>query len=83
MADNISTYLPDDEYKPSISKPSLQQYDNYQIYSVYCEDIVYSSLPASSNIPIPVKQRNFLAVQSMSPSGLIKCNFSEIVDLYP
>ena len=83
MADNISTYLANDGYKPSIPKPSLQQYDNYQIYSVYCEDIVYSGLPASSNIPSPVKQRNFLAVQSMAPSGSIKCNFSQIVDLYP
>lgn len=82
MADNISIYLPDDGYKPIISKPSLQQYDNYQIYSIYCEDIIYNGLPVSSNIPNPVKQRNFLAVQSIAPS-VIKCDFSQIVDLYP
>jgi hypothetical protein len=34
MALPINDYLIDDAYKPLVSKPSLQQYDNYQIYSI-------------------------------------------------
>jgi hypothetical protein len=34
MANPISNYLVDDLHAPTIPKPSLQQYDNYQIYSI-------------------------------------------------
>jgi hypothetical protein len=38
MASPISTYLVDDNCAPKSSKPALQQYDNYQIYDLYCVD---------------------------------------------
>jgi hypothetical protein len=43
MAEPISSYLVDDLYAPLTPKPSLQQYDNYQTYDVYCLDYVKSS----------------------------------------
>jgi hypothetical protein len=36
MSQPISNYLVGDIYAPSVPKPSLQQYDNYQIYSIAC-----------------------------------------------
>lgn len=40
MAESIDFYLRQlgDVYAPSVSKPSLQQWDNYQIYSLICVD---------------------------------------------
>jgi hypothetical protein len=36
MTQPISDYMVGDSYAHSIPKPSLQQYDNYQIYSIAC-----------------------------------------------
>jgi hypothetical protein len=36
MNQPVSNYLVGDTYTPTIPKPSLQQYDNYQIYSIAC-----------------------------------------------
>ncbi len=43
MAQPINSYLPNDVYKPFADKPSLQQYDNYQIYTLVCRDILFST----------------------------------------
>jgi hypothetical protein len=65
----------DDNYLPLISKPSLQQYDNYQIHDLYCVDIVES--------PTNIKLfKQFLAVERVSPHGEINCDFNQIAELY-
>lgn len=38
---SINNYLPDDLYKPPVPRAALQQYDNYQIYSLFCVDVIY------------------------------------------
>jgi hypothetical protein len=38
MVSPISAYLIDDNCAPKIPKPALQQYDNYQVYDLYCVD---------------------------------------------
>jgi hypothetical protein len=38
----INDYLPEDKYKPPIPKPLLQNYDNYQIYSLVWNEIEVS-----------------------------------------
>jgi hypothetical protein len=77
MPKSIAEHLADseDKYAPIISKPSLQQYDNYQIHDLYCDDIKY--------IGADIKLfNNFLAVQRVSPYGAIECNFEAIAILY-
>jgi hypothetical protein len=32
-----------DDYLPAVPKPSLQQYDNYQIYDIVCVDRSYAT----------------------------------------
>ena len=86
MADDISIYLAVDTNNPSIPKPSLQQYDNYQIHDLYCDDIVYQ--PSVLNYqpvlpPQPVLFKNFLAVEAYSPHGVIDCDFDAIAITYP
>lgn len=57
MPQQISDYLVGDTYLPAIPKPSLQQYDNYQIYSIACigSRIEKALLYQTYNInPIPV-----------------------------
>jgi hypothetical protein len=66
-----------DNYLPTVPKPSLQQYDNYQIHDLYCEDIYYSSSL------VPVLFRSFLAVERVSPYGEIECDFNQIAMDYP
>ena len=65
----------DDSYKPTDVKESLAQYDNYQIYDLYCNDIQYSQTDVKLF-------NNFLAVQRLSPYGEILCNFSAIANIY-
>jgi hypothetical protein len=60
----------DDEYLPLSPKPSLQQYDNYQIYDLVCVD----KSPT-------VKFKNFLAIQSYSIKP-INCDFISIAIQY-
>jgi hypothetical protein len=38
MASPINTYLVDDDCAPTSPKRALRQYDNYQIYDLYCVD---------------------------------------------
>jgi hypothetical protein len=80
----IQSELPNDIYKPSVSKPSLQQYDNYQIHDMYCIDIIYSSIPSlpTASVPPSVKQKAWLAVERVSPLGLISCDFGAIAETY-
>jgi hypothetical protein len=54
MPSQISTYLVGDSYAPAIPKLSLQQYDNYQIYDLYCLDKI-----ANVNANIWKQQRLF------------------------
>jgi hypothetical protein len=86
MASPISTYLIDDNYAPTIPKPALQQYDNYQIYDLYCVDRPISIVdgydfeaykyvtPSSSNNSM----QSWLAVQRYSPDR-ITLDFEAIV----
>jgi hypothetical protein len=71
---------------PATSNPSLQQYDNYQIHDLYCEDIIYEDL-IINNItiphPNPVEFRTFLAVERVSVHGEIEINFEAIALAYP
>jgi hypothetical protein len=62
----IHSELPNDNYKPVTSKPSLQQYDNYQIYTVICVDKSASQ-----------QFLDFLAIQTYSPFT-IDCDFMAI-----
>jgi hypothetical protein len=55
---------------PSTTKPSLQQYDNYQIYDLICVD----KSPTQLN-------KDFLAIQSYSPR-IIRTNFVAIANIY-
>jgi hypothetical protein len=80
----IHSELPNDNYKPVISKPSLQQYDNYQINNIFSIDIVYTPLPQAPNIapPPPQVRKSFLAVEMVSPVGMIDCDFNHIANTY-
>lgn len=74
-----------DPYAPSVSVPSLQQYDNYQIYDLHCVDIESSSF--TNGIPngiALVEKESFLAVQVFHPDyAEIPCIFSQLVLEYP
>jgi hypothetical protein len=75
-----------DGYLPVAGVPSAQQYDNYGIYDLFCSDIIYQSLVVlGKTIPAPVSKlnRNFLAVERVSPYGLINCDFEAIALIYP
>jgi hypothetical protein len=64
-------------------KLSLQQYDNYQIYNLYCRDTVYQVLKDGILQPNEIHLfRSFLAVQSYSPYG-IPDDFDSIIRSYP
>lgn len=71
-----------DDYLPSSSKPSLQQYDNYQIHSLYCVDVIckknVNGLITQNNIIF----QNFIAVQAFDVNE-IEFDFDEIIQLYP
>lgn len=55
---------------PNTPKPSLQPYDNYQIYDLICVDKSSTEL-----------QKDFLAIQSYSPR-IIHTNFIAIANTY-
>lgn len=84
---SIQSYLiaANDSYAPAVSKSSLQQYDNYQIHDLYCDDIEYRSVTVFSQVipaPSSVKFKNFLAVERVSPFGEIPCDFETIAKTY-
>lgn len=83
MAQPISFYLQNDSYKPLTSKPSLQQYDNYQIYDISCVDIETSIVNSNNlNNSNNTLVTSFIAVQAYSTTQ-IKCNFNNIINTYP
>ncbi|MGL6343339.1 MAG: hypothetical protein ACRC80_29895 [Waterburya sp.] len=77
----MASYLGvDDDRLPAIPKPSLQQYDNYQIYDIYCEDIIYTPLP--EGCPDDILMRDLLAVQKYHPTPIL-FDFDSIAQQYP
>ena len=60
----------EDDYLPVIPKPSLQQYDNYQIYDLICVD----KSPT-------IQFKNFVAIQAYSPFP-IPCDFIAIANRF-
>lgn len=59
-----------DNRLPAVPKPSLQQYDNYQIYDLVCVD------KSTTN-----QFKDFLAIQAYSPLQ-ITCDFIAIANTY-
>jgi hypothetical protein len=68
MSDNYQGIA--DDGLPPLPKPSLQQYDNYQIYDLVCVDKLVSE-----------KFKHFLAIQAYSPYQ-IQCDFVAIANTY-
>ena len=60
----------EDDYLPLVPKPSLQQYDNYQIYDLVCIDKAASQ-----------QLLNFLSIQAYSPFD-INCDFVAIANRF-
>jgi hypothetical protein len=87
MADLISVYMADDPYTPSISKPELQQWDNYQIHDLYCIDVIYEPITISGvtiSPPPSLILKSFLAVEVYHPSSVLTpVDFTLIAKLYP
>lgn len=84
MSDSIQSYLlaANDENTPAVSKPLLQQYDNYQIYDLYCIDVTIDKTNYDgSHKQVFQLQNSFLAVQAYSCLP-IKCNFNAIASQY-
>jgi hypothetical protein len=75
----IHDELSNDAYKPVVSKPSLQQYDNYQIYDIHCIDIAYAV--SNGAIIQPELQKSFIAVQAYNPTPIL-CDFNQIIATY-
>lgn len=67
---SVHDALPDDIYKPVMFKPSLQQYDPYQIYDVVCidesDDVVF---------------KKFLGIQAYSITPIYS-DFINIANIY-
>jgi hypothetical protein len=78
----ISQYLLNDDYRPSTPKPSLQQWDNYQIHSVYCVDSIRNRIENNQSTDATSRFESFLAVQHYHTSD-IPCDFDAICRLYP
>ncbi|NJR31627.1 MAG: hypothetical protein HC778_00550 [Chamaesiphon sp. CSU_1_12] len=71
-----------DPLLPPIPKPSLQGWDNYQIYDVVCTDSIFSTYEGGEIVNVTKKERqNFLAVQAYSLKP-IECDFQAIVNTY-
>ena len=82
MTLQIYQYMTEDVYAPETLKPSLQQYDNYQIYDLYCEDITFQvASSVDGNYANLIKNKNRLAVQAYSIQP-IPCNFDAIIKQY-
>jgi hypothetical protein len=76
----------EDDRLPGISKPELQQYDNYQIHDLYCSDILYQDLVLNTATilhPPHIKFKSFLAVEKISIHGEIPFDFEAIALMYP
>jgi hypothetical protein len=87
MTFSIDYYLTenDDSYRPTNPKPELQQWDNYQINDLYCDDIEYSPVTVLGQVisaPSSVIFNNFLAVERTSIRAKIECDFELIANNY-
>jgi hypothetical protein len=72
-----------DNSLPLIPKPSLQQYDNYQIYDVCCNDEIKETYVDGEVVSTDIKKFNhFLAIQAYSVVPIIS-DFIEVVNTYP
>jgi hypothetical protein len=74
------------EYAPKVDKPASGQYDNFQMNDFYCNDTTYQELVIDGNTIDPPASslfNNFLAVQKVSPTGEIDCDFEAIALTYP
>jgi hypothetical protein len=78
----LSDYQDSDPYKPAIVKDPLHQYDNYQIYSLYCLDRQRVTVSDGVSSDSTIEFTAWLAVQSYSPYRVIPCNFSQIAGVY-
>jgi hypothetical protein len=78
VADLIQDYLTsnNDPYAPPAPKRS-NKFDPYQTYDFYCIDIIYDRA-----FPNEVFKK-FLAVEVMTPHGVIECDFTAIAIAYP
>lgn len=73
-----------DSSLPQVHKASLQQYDNYQIYDIFCTDSIRTSvINGSSPQDSSLLKRNFLAVQAYDVNGQIPLDFALIATTYP
>jgi hypothetical protein len=85
MAQLVQAYLINlgDKYRPSISKPALQQYSPYQTDDVYCDDITYQLSDDNGTISTQIdKKQSTLAVQAYAIAP-IHCDFNQIARDYP
>jgi hypothetical protein len=78
MPQPINDYLVGHTYAPPVPKPSLQQYDNYQIYSIVSEDTIYPDKETPD-----ILNKHIVSFQVYNVSGLIPVNFKQIVSTYP
>jgi hypothetical protein len=75
-----------DDYRPIVVKPELQQWDNYQINDLYCNDIDYLPIVISGITVSPPPSlifKNFLAVEKACIYPAIECDFEAIAVAYP
>jgi hypothetical protein len=91
----LTDYQDSDPYKPLAIKDYVHQYDNFQIYSLYCIDRIYSisgtkvyytgdSVSGYDGTPTDgtVFAKDFVAVQAYSPHRKIPCDFRSIANQY-
>lgn len=73
----------EDEYLPPVVKPSLQQYDNYQIYDLYCTDIYSIRIDVNGTTEnVCTSNTNRLAVQAYNINP-IPIDFNTVIKNYP
>jgi hypothetical protein len=94
MSETIEQYFirTNDAYAPAVFKEELAQYDNYQIYNLYCIDLdvevkvqkLYPGHPEYlvTNTTKPVLLNCALAVQAVDPRS-IDFSFDQLVQQYP
>jgi hypothetical protein len=83
---SIFDALNNDPYKPAILKPSLAQWDNYQLHNLYCVDTRRQEVTTiggavTSTIDSTIVFKSLIAVQAYSFKD-IPCNFDAIVRAY-
>jgi hypothetical protein len=79
----INDYLIGDPYRPPLPLPALQQYDNYQIYSLFCVDKMISVVVNNVSGNYTNKLNDWIAIQSYSPFRKIPLDFRSIILAHP